>query len=169
MGQEKYKEHLSIAYLRAVAAQSKIDYVFCNEDDDGVDCYLKKEIIRTDNSEFSSEFKVQLKSTASSNIYRESDTEIIYNLKGKTYNDLQRHRKSQLYLFLLILPQDETDWVKCNINELVMKKCMFWYKYNEAQENHVEDDSTKAIHIPKTNLITPTELERLLNLEGDNL
>lgn len=165
MSNTLFKEDLSFAYLRAVAAMANITFEALRRDQNGVDVKLSKPLEMGENK-IEVEMSVQLKSTCSSFACKETDTEIIYQLKGKTYNDLICKRAVKLYLMLLILPVNKDEWAEFNEEEAILRRKMYWISF-ENSTNTIHPDSTKTIHIPKINLVNPQSLNRLMELEGE--
>lgn len=162
----KRKEELSISYLNALCAVQYIALEIRKHDNDGKDACLSKTIIRRDNGEkFDAKFDVQLK--ASSTGYTEHTNDYAYAIEMKLFNDLKRPSPLKCYLFLLILPEDETKWVIHTIDELVIKKCMYWLDLNELS---FSDNTSKiTLRIPKKNVVTSELLEDLLQQSASNL
>jgi len=64
------------------------------------------------------------------------------------------------YLFLLVLPEDEKSWVTHNIEELVIKKCMFWLDLKDLPDS---DNSTSVtVKVPKEHTVSPETLNELM-------
>lgn len=85
MTETRRKEDLSVAYLSAIATQASIDFETIHHDEDSADCMLKKVVVLEDGSQFRSSLHVQLKSTASRNLYSIDENVITYQLKKKNY------------------------------------------------------------------------------------
>jgi len=112
-------------------------------------------------SETGRELKFQLKATTENSVIV-SDDNLKYDLEAKNYNDLimRRNTKSPLILVLFILPTNQTEWLIVSENELISKKCAYWYipQQNEAT---TENTDTKRIVINKNNLVNPESLNQL--------
>lgn len=154
----KQKEYISIAYIRALASQSKSLIEEIKEDSDSIDVRLKKQIETNEGLRFWGEIAVQLKSTNSPNIYHEDHDYIYYNLSVKNYNDLRLPSVSKKYLALLILPED--DWIDVNIERMIIKKSMFWISLLDFPETN--NSSTIQVKIPKINQLTSDSINELL-------
>jgi len=159
MVDSKRKEEVSKSYLNALCATKGIAMEIKTHDDDGLDIVLQKVIIsKTNSARFNAMISVQLKSTSSD--YTEHDDHYTYPLKKKNYDDLRVPATVKPYLFLLILPDDERDWVTHSIEQLVIKKCMFWLDLKGLPKS---DNATKVtVHIPKTNIVTSEKLDEIL-------
>lgn len=155
------KEVISISYLETICAIKGIAVSKNPHDDDGVDVYLSKPLIWEDGGKFVAQINAQLKS--SSTRYTEYSDHYSYRLKKKNYDDLRRLATVKAYLFLLILPSEEDKWVVHSIEELIIRKCMFWLDLDGFPDK--ETDSDVTIRIPKDNVVSPEKLEELLNEE----
>lgn len=167
MGELLFKEDLSFAYLRAVSAMAKVTFETRRRDENGEDVSLSQNI-EIDGINLDVEFGVQLKSTSSPSVYSETEDEIIYTLKGKNYNDLIRKRGKTLFLMIMILPEKVEDWAEFTTEKAILRKCMYWINF-ESSEDFINSDSTKRIHIPKTNVVNPESLSNLMRIEGEKL
>lgn len=162
-----FKEDLSIAYLRAICAKAGVTFNLQNRDEDGADVDLSK-YVRTDTCpRFRSTIKVQLKSTSSGSFYREEADIIIYKAKAKCYNDLVEHRGVPLYLFLLILPANEDEFVSFSIEQLIIKRCMYWVTLQRSDERATHD--FVDIIIDKRNVVSPEALVSIMQSEGNKI
>ena len=155
----KRKEEVSKSYLNAICAVKGISMSVQPHDDDGVDVVLQKTVCRTDNAKYGARIGVQLKSTASN--YTESASEFLYPLKKKNYDDLRIPATVKSYLFLLILPKIEDEWVTHSIDKLVIKKCMYWLDLIGLPDN--ANSTSVTVKIPKTNIVSSEFLVETLN------
>lgn len=163
------KEDLSIAYLSAVAAQASVDFEMIHHDQDSADCMLKKVVIMEDGSQFRSSLHVQLKSTASRNLYTIGKSTITYRLKKKNYDDLRKRGTNEIILCLLVLPEEtEKPWVECSDEELLLHGQMYWCSLRDKPDAIQEDKV--PVELPKNQLLDPSSLDALmLRAAGGNL
>ena len=154
----KRKEEISISYLHALCAMKGISFEPQTHDDDSIDIMLKKVFCRADNSKYNAQISVQLKSTSSD--YKEQAENYSYSLKKKNYDDLRMPATVKPYLFLLILPEDDSDWVTHSIEELVIKKCMFWLDLKDLPDN--DNTSSVTVYFPKSNYVSSETLDKIL-------
>ena len=158
MTDEKRKEKISLSYLKTICAIQGITVNENTDDEDGIDVSLSKVIKLSSCIPYNAKIDVQLKS--SSNGYTEQKNHYAYPLKIKNYNDLRADAAVKSYLFFLVLPSDEQEWVKHSVEELVVKKCMFWVDLANMPETN--NTSSITIHVPKANAVSPEALEGLL-------
>ena len=155
------KEELSICYISTLCAHAGISYDISRHDDDSTDGILRKMIYLDKNIKYNAELRIQLKSTSSTALYSDKDTFLTYKLKAKNYNDLCCHATSPIILGLLILPEDESSWVKWTTEALLLKGCMYWTELSQSEVSN--NESTVSIKINKQNVITAETLSKILD------
>ena len=160
MDKEKIKEDLSICYLKTIAAINGIAMERIEHDEDSIDVVIKKIIYLKNGGKFNSQISVQLKATASSSQYNISNTEISYLLKAKNYNDLCAPASMPSILALLILPENETEWIRWSSEELMIKGKMFWISFQGKEET--KNVSRITVKIPKENELNAITIETLI-------
>ena len=118
------QEALSRTYVRAIAAQAG---VVCSEPehDFGIDLCLRA--IRTRDHRYadvSGQFDLQVKSTTRASV---TDTEVRYDLEVKNYDDLREAGDNcPRFLVVLVLPEDESQWLNQTVEELSLRNCAYW-------------------------------------------
>ena len=154
MIESKRKEEISLSYLNAICAFVGIGVTVNKHDDDGIDVFLQKIISLQSGGKLNTNITAQLKSTSQQLV--ETDEIIKYQLKVKNYNDLCRKSTSQQLLFVLVLPNKEAEWIKHNVDELVIKKCMYWVDLSNNTESTNVDNIT--IELSKKNYVSSETL-----------
>lgn len=86
-----------------------------------------------------------------------SKSYIKYDLEVKNYNDLVERAGENgafipLILAVFVMPENNTEWLSLNEEELIIRKCAFYYQIS-ASAIPSENSHTIAIEIPKTNRI----------------
>lgn len=66
---------------------------------------------------------IQLKATARPDVKADG---LHFRLKQKNYNDLVGPRTVPLLLVVFELPADESEWIDCTPERLIMRKCGWW-------------------------------------------
>ena len=160
MDKSGIKEELSINYLATIAAIRGIDYDTIRHDEDSTDGLVKKIISLDGGGRFNAELRVQLKCTSSPSQYSEKDGIISYQLNVKNYNDLCTPATSPIILGLLILPEDENEWVKWTSEELMIKGCMYWLSL--ANKPYSSNSGKVTVKIDKNNVLNSNSLHTLL-------
>ena len=154
----KRKEELSLSYLNAICAYAGIAVEPQKHDDDSIDVIIKKRITRKDGRLYSAQLAVQLKSTSMDLI--EDNNSIHYSLKVKNYNDLRMQSTMQQLLFLLVLPNDENNWIQHSIEQLIIRRCMYWLSFSDTEETENTDGIT--LLMPKLQVVSSDTLLALL-------
>jgi len=154
----KRKEEISKSYLNALCAVKGIGMDIKTHDDDGTDAMLYKVISRKSGGKIRAQIDIQLKSSSTS--YTEHNGYFAYSLKKKNYDDLRMPSTNKSFLFLLILPTNESDWVTHTIKELVIKQCMYWIDLSGFPNS--ANSSKITVHLQKTNAVTSDVLEDFL-------
>lgn len=166
MPETKRKEYLSLAYIRALSSKADALMDIIREDSDSSDVLIKK-LITTDKESYWGEVVFQLKSTSSKTAVKEDDQNIFYNLKVKNYKDLIKRAVSKKYLALLILPEEENEWLDINVERIIMKKCMYWVSLLGMPDT--SNTSGITVTIPKSNLLNADSLIQLIKQSVDKI
>jgi len=169
MEDTKIKEELSISYISTVAAVAGIDYQIDRHDGDSTDGTLKKWVKTKESNNIHSSLRVQLKCTSSDSQYSDDGSNISYCLKVKNYNDLCAKATTPIILCLMIIPEDEGDWIKWTEEELIMKGCMYWQSF--ANSTPSINASSVTVKIDKSHVVNSKTLLDLLTkiAEEDDL
>lgn len=154
------KEDLHISYISALCASAGISYDTQRHDQDSTDGIIKKRITFLDGIFYDSALRIQLKCTSSSSQYEDKGEYISYKLKVKNYNDLCAPSTIPIILGLLILPEDEKDWVKWSTEELLIRGCMYWADFSTQQRS--DNSGTITVRIEKANIINQETLLDIL-------
>lgn len=154
-------EDLSIAYLSAIAAQASVDFEILRHDEDSADCMLKKLVVLDQGRPFRASLHIQLKSTASKNLYSIGEKTVTYQLKKKNYDDLRRLGTSEIILCLLVLPEEsEKPWVECTDDELLLHGRMYWCSLRDKPD--VPQKERVPVKLPKEQFLDPDTLDALM-------
>ncbi len=165
MTEEHIKEAISIRFIELIAAyngystsSSRLDY---GTDLDVKEIYVRDENDRQRYFETGRELKFQIKATTENRISTQEDS-ISYDLRAATYNDLIIRRSSRmpLLLILFILPAEPNAWIVLSDQELVCKKCAYWY-FPEKTETPTTNAHSQRITISKSNLVSLETLNQL--------
>ncbi|MBQ6743523.1 MAG: DUF4365 domain-containing protein [Acidaminococcaceae bacterium] len=157
---EAIKEELSISYLHAVCTKEGIAFELIRHDEDSTDAIIKRKISLTNGAEYESLIRVQLKATSSISQYSEDENTIRYKLKIKNYNDLRRNSTVPIILALLVLPENQDEWLHWTEQTLLLKGRMYWVCFKGADES--DNVSTITVTIDKKQIVNPDALLALL-------
>jgi hypothetical protein len=153
-------ESLSRAYVRAIAGRAGLNLAV-REYDYGVDGSFDEVVVRQNRrveSGFSLSF--QLKSSTQ---WQLNDTQVVYDLEVKTYNDLILRRSMRTatpcILILLALPLDSMQWLICEETQLRLQGTCYWeYLSGSLSEN----SQSVRIRIPRSQRLNPESLLTLI-------
>src|SRR4051812_9707335 len=118
------QEALSRAYVRAIAAQAGL---ICGEpeQDFGIDLCLRAVRRRGQRyADVSGQLDLQVKSTTRANV---GATHVAYDLEVKNYDNLREGGDNcPRILLVLVLPEEETQWLSQSPEELILRHCAYW-------------------------------------------
>ena len=160
MDDSHIKEELSINYINTIACMAGIDFDLIRPDGDSTDAIVKKWIALDGGLKFHASLRVQLKTTSSETQYSDNGELISYQLKVKNYNDLCMPATTPIILGLLVLPKEESDWVKWTAQDLMIKGCMYWGDFSKRALSTNSDNIT--VKIEKKNVINSETLQSML-------
>ena len=144
------KSELSYAYLHALAA---ICGYTCQKgpdpDVDSVDAII--------GAKRGMYLHVQLKATSSPTI---RDDELHFQLGRKNYDDI-RSAFTPSILVVLELPEDPSEWLECDADELIMRRCAWWESLKGFPQ--IETGS-RAITIPKSQKLDPNSFRHVMEM-----
>jgi len=165
MTDEHIKEALSLRYIELIAAFNGFK-TSSSYPDYGTDLDVKEVDFRMENQhkrylETGRELKFQLKATTENSVIDDGDL-FKYDLNSTTYNDLlsRKSSKNPLILILFVLPPDRTNWLNISDNELIAKKCAYWF-FPDNTDLLTSNADKKRISISKKNIISNEALNYL--------
>jgi hypothetical protein len=157
--QSQRQEALSRAYVRAVSARAGVT---CTDlvQDFGADMVLRhvaqKEHRYVDDGR---QLDLQLKSTTRAEL---DENEVSYDLDVRAYNWSRQH---QVYrpriLVLLVLPEDEAQWLSQSLEELVLRRCAYWTALRGAEPTTKQ--RTIRVRLPRANVFSSAAVCQLLD------
>lgn len=153
------QEALSRTYVRAVAARAGVT---CGDigQDFGIDMYLSGIELRDQQYlDVGPQIDVQVKSGSRIEM---RGTDLIYDLDVRAYNLLRDDvpRRPPCILVLVVLPEEERDWMSQTSESLVLRRCGYWMSLRGAGPTSAY--TTIRITIPGQNLFTVAALETML-------
>lgn len=168
------KESLSRSLIQAIAGRCGMICSY-REFDYGIDVKVCDVIVRTDRAgsahetrryvESGFDIAIQAKSTTQFTI---EDDAIVYDLEAKNYNDLRdTDVGTPRILVLLLLPSDEGQWLNLTEDQIILRRCAYWYSVLGSPETN--NNSTVRIRIPRANLFTVDALNLLMQRRKDGL
>lgn len=155
------EEFLSIAAMNAIAAVAGVELEFSTHDY-GIDGTIRE---LHDYPEMKNvpglTMDYQLKSTVNWNCRGDY---IIYNLEVKNYNKMVLRYRDPIaripyILILLCLPKDREEWLSISPEEIILRKCCYWYEVSE-HDDISGNERTIVIKIPKNNIFLPATISK---------
>ena len=156
------QESLSLAYLHALSGKAGVNLRVDRVYDYGVDGSLLPVVIRG-NRRVESGFHLDFQFKSSVN-WQHDGPDVVYDLEAKTYNDLVTRDPAAVrcVLLLLCLPADNVLWLESSENQMILRHCCYW-SILEGEET--PNTGTKRIRIPRANLLTIEEVQKMLTDE----
>ena len=137
--------------MQAVAACAGYHIVYPQVDDDSTDGQLQgREGMRP-------RLDFQLKSTGQP-VIRNSD--LHFSLPIKNYNDLRTETIVPRILIIVLLPQNDTEWLGQTEEQLVMRKCAYWQSL--SHEPDVENTATITVKVPRAQVFSVEQVRELM-------
>ena len=106
------------------------------------------------------QINVQLKSTSSPNWHADG---LHFQLPRNNYDSL-RNSAVPAILVVFELPTDEQEWLDCNSDRLIMRKCAWWLSLKGYPE---VDTASRVVIVPRSQLLNVDELNRLVELASE--
>ena len=149
-------EEFGEAYVRAIASVAGCSVDRPRVDNDSIDLTFSK---RTSSGPLRAlRLEAQLKTTAADIL---TSSSLTFPLLIKNYDDL---RPSNVLvprvLIVVLLPVDTDDWALQAEPELCIRKCAYWMSLRGLPA--VTNESTKTVHIPRSQWFSPAALESIL-------
>lgn len=158
------KETLSRAYVTSVAASMGLSVEGIAMDRDSIDCVIRsRKKFSEDALVEKATLELQLKATSRQELVVE-DNYIKFSLPMKNYNDLRATSLSPRLLVIYLMPQERVDWVRIDIEQIVLKKCAYWYSLKGHPD--IQNTASTTIQIPMTQVFDATQLRELFIKAG---
>ena len=143
-------ELLSLAYVRAVAANSGYQVSRPEIDNDSIDGILIASVGRRARIDF------QAKATTQNLVWGDH---IRFPLSIKNYNDLRDSTMTPRILVVLMMPRDRDKWLGQTNEELCLRRCAYWMSLENLPE--VPNKDSVTVYVPTANIFSS---EQLINL-----
>lgn len=147
------EEALSIAYVHAVAAAAGYVVALKNFDRDGVDVTIEA------GGGFRPKVDAQVKATV--NLARVGDV-WKFPLKRNNYDKLIVPTQTPRILVVMHLPPDQVDWVRVDIDAMILKNCAYWVCLTGSAET--TNTSSITVDVPVANRFDMLGLKDLLSM-----
>jgi hypothetical protein len=150
------KERFSLAYISAVAAHAGYKFLEATPPDkDSIDGFLIGQEGRRPMIAF------QAKATGRDVL---TDTDLIFVLSIKNYDDLRADTLVPRLLIVVLLPEAEADWLEHSEDELKLRRCGYWLSLSGLPET--DNATSVTVHLPRTQVLTSEHLAVLMSRAG---
>jgi hypothetical protein len=152
------QEALCRAYVQAVAAQAGVATSSLSFDY-GIDLSLRA--IRQRENRYQDarvQVDLQLRSTTRANV---SNAQVSYDLDARTYNYLREFSPIHCLLVVLVLPEDEEEWLGQSMEELIVRHCAYWISLTGAEAKDAV--SSVRITLPRTQIFSVAGVRSLMD------
>ncbi len=146
------KERFSLAYINAVATYADCDVLEPRVDRGSVDGILKRTAI-------SETIGFQAKST-SRNVMSSDGDAVHFPLPIRDYDNL-RVERHPFILVVVLLPDDETEWLTQTDDELCLRHCGYWLSL--MGQNPVPNRNSVTVRIPTANVFSSAQLTEMMD------
>jgi Domain of unknown function (DUF4365) len=156
------EECISLAYVHALTGKAGVSLSAHRVHDYGIDgTFRSVKIVGTRRVESGFAVDFQMKATVN---WEHQQTNVMYDLEAKTYNDLVQREKeaTPCILILLCLPPNQDDWVNTDEKQMVLKHCCYWVA---LQGPVTTNTSKKRIWIPRETTLTSKAIAQILDAE----
>ncbi len=154
------KEQFSLAYINAVATFANCEVIEPKVDRGSVDGILKRATI-------AEIVGFQAKATSRDVISHDGE-QLNFPLPMRDYDNLRR-ATNPFILIVVLLPDDETQWLAQTHDELCLRYCAYWLSLEGRQE--LANTSSVTVRIPTTNVFSGSQLADLMDraVRGERL
>lgn len=160
---QNIESELSYAYLHALATRAGFSCTYGNRHEDGAGIDA---VVREDGRELARDsiltsfcIEIQLKATRQSLV--EQNGRMSYPLDVGQYHRLRQPRRaSPIFLVLLRLPEDSSQWLTHSADALVARRCAFWVSLRGAGDT--PNTTTQTVYIPTRNVLSVESLMSLM-------
>ena len=154
------KERFSLAYINAVATYANCEVLEPKVDRGSVDGILKRDTIEEI-------IGFQAKAT-SRDVMSGDGAAVHFPLPIRDYDNL-RTAVTPFILIVVLLPEDETEWLAQTHDELCLRYCAYWLSL--AGRPEVANINNVTVHVPTTNVFGSHQLADLMDraVRGETL
>ena len=146
------KERFSLAHINAVATYANCDVIEPKVDRGSVDGILKRDTIEEI-------IGFQAKAT-SRHIVSRDGRQLNFPLPIRDYDNL-RTAVTPFILIVVLLPEDETEWLAQSHDELCLRYCAYWLSL--AGRPEVTNINNVTVHVPIANVFGSHQLTELVD------
>ena len=145
------KERFSLAYIAAIAARAGFEFLESSDDFDSIDGLLRSAQGRRPKIEF------QAKATSRDLVRADH---IAFPLGLKNYDELRIETITPRLLFVVILPNDEEQWLSQSQDELILRHCGYWQSLRGMPD--VVNEHSVTVRLPRTQIVSVEQISALM-------
>ncbi len=146
------KERFSLAYINAVATHADCEVIEPKVDRRSVDGILKR-------ARISETIGFQAKST-SRGVMSSDGHAVHFPLLMRDYDNL-RVEKHPFILIVVLLPDDQTEWLTQNDDKLCLRHCGYWL--SSVGHHPVPNRNSVTVRIPTANVFSSAQLTDMMD------
>ncbi len=153
------QSELSLAYLHALSVSCGYSVETPRIDMDSVDAVISASgKLHATSILKSPRIEVQLKATTRCVVNNQG--ELSFPLEIKNYDDLRVKTVVPRLLVVFCMPADQSDWITCSPDELILRKCAYYLNLEGMEES--SNSTSVTVRLPLANLLNPDSLKRLM-------
>lgn len=163
ISEQHTEELLSRAFITAIAAKAGLNASVTGYDlDYGTDGFIKRVRIHNGQREETG-FGIEYQAKATKNWQAlQAGAVISYQMEAEAYNKLARRSaegRIPIYLILLCLSPEASDWVELSHDALILRHCCYWQRIAGPE---TQNSTSQVVHIPISQRFDPYTLKLLV-------
>lgn len=159
MTPEQQKEELSKAYIHAVAARCGFAVGSWSQDHGGIDATIGAAGPMVASGLSRPKIDIQLKCTSRTDVLKTDH--LVWTLQREHYENLRHPAIQPHLLVVLLLPEQESEWVKHTPDMLILRRCA-WYVKMTGMAPVPAGNATVTVKLPLTNEFSPAQLHAMM-------
>ena len=146
------KAELSFVYLSAIASISSYTIQRGPSPDvNSIDALVNA------GGNMAPEIRIQLKATSSPRWGRDG---LRFRLSRKNYDEMRQPRVVPIFLAVMVLPEDPSEWLTWKEEEITIRRCIWW---KSLRGYPAIDTQTRTVTLPNSQMLSPESLKDLMS------
>lgn len=79
----------------------------------------------------------------------------------RNYNDLRSKKLVPRILIVMLLPDEDSDWLTVTDEEMCLRHCAYWVSLRD--EPRVSNETDKTVYVPTANIFDQYQLSSMLS------
>ena len=100
---------------------------------------------------------IQLKCTSDPGVIRPDS--IVWQMERRHYDLLRAKSSVPHILVVLVLPENEQEWIEHSAEQLMLRRCAWWVKMTGMPQ---VSTASKTVHLPRKQVFSPDTLRSLM-------